>query len=434
MHFHPLCKLFIGPFFLYCAFLLASVRGLGNNWQILGLAALGLLLCCQWRWRGMIVSSLLLAAAWALSPGSLTLWSMTLLFSLLSSLAVTILFLEDAKKQIEIQTEMQTKKIDQLHALIGSNQELIDSQNEQISHHDRLHLLMKNECLTLSDRHETLMKELIDSRKANPHNHAKVGPLSFSQIAEYTNKIAEQENQLNSLRDENSSHLEQIEQLKNLETKYVQKIAEQEDRRRSLEAENSSHLEQIGQWIKLEAEQEAKNHIQEEQANHCKEIQQDLLALMAKHSILQTNYEALLSEKMELKKQIEHFKLELEQCQACVNPPREELSENSGDPKEFNRINGLYQQLKEQFYEKSTQLDMARQHLFYSQEQLAAWKKESEEYLIHLEQKHQAYVAELFALMDSEMQALENKDHEIAELTAIVDHLTQNSLVSNPIK
>lgn len=440
MHIQPLCKLFIGPFFLCCAFLLANMQGFGNNGPILGIGTLGLLLCCQWRWRGLIVSCLLVAAAFALSPGHLTLLSTTLCFSILSSLVVTVLLLEESTSQIQSEAETQAKKINRLNGLIDANQELIDSQKEQISHHDRLHDLMKSECLTLSERHETLMKELIESRKANPHNHAKVGPLSFPQIAEYTNKIGELEEQLNALQDENCRS---VEQWKKRENEYAQKIAEQEDHCCSLDAENQRRLEQIAGYKKQHdeytqqiAEQtrdlnelKAKNHAHEPQVNHFKDLQQDLLALMAKHSILQTNHEALLSEKMELKKQTEHLKAELEQCQKTTGPSCEISPENGVTLKEFNRINGLYHQLKEQFYEKSTQLDTARQHLFYSQEQLAVWKKESEEYLLQLEQKHQAYVAELCDLMDDEMQTLEKKEHEIAELTAIIDRLTQEPLV-----
>ena len=94
------------------------------------------------------------------------------------------------------------------------------------------------------------------------------------------------------------------------------------------------------------------------------------------------------------------------------------------DDRELRRIEGLYQQLRQQFADKSEVLSTTRKELFVTQEKLSALQKEMEEAKVYEDSETAESLQKLIAAAESEL-ALSEQQHttEISRLHEVIDSL-----------
>ncbi|HEV8052526.1 MAG TPA: hypothetical protein VGP47_08525 [Parachlamydiaceae bacterium] len=131
-------------------------------------------------------------------------------------------------------------------------------------------------------------------------------------------------------------------------------------------------------------------------------------------ALLRKEKEALVAQLQQLQQ------LQLQQVQ--LKPPA--AVEVVQDNKEARRIEGLYQQLRQQFAEKSATLSATRKELFTTQEKLLALQKDREEEAIDDSSETTESLHRLIAAAESELALLEHQHTlEINRLHDVIDSL-----------
>jgi chromosome segregation ATPase len=133
------------------------------------------------------------------------------------------------------------------------------------------------------------------------------------------------------------------------------------------------------------------------------------------------------SEAQELKAYCDHLQTEKETLAAQIQQLQ---SDNQPKPdtvvsdRELRRIQGLYKQLREQFAEKSSTLDVTRKQLFLSEEKLAALQKEMEESRLYDEYEVDTHLSSLLTSAEKELVGTEHRyESEIQQLHEVIDRL-----------
>lgn len=123
----------------------------------------------------------------------------------------------------------------------------------------------------------------------------------------------------------------------------------------------------------------------------------------------------LLEEKEALKASLETLNVNVSRKAKDVkNAEKQEVPANQ------RKLEGMLNQLREQFNEKSKVLDQTRQELFFAREELARLHKEQEEGLIEGASVMENY---LLKVMEDSQVTSDELNQEIAALTALVDAL-----------
>jgi chromosome segregation ATPase len=156
-------------------------------------------------------------------------------------------------------------------------------------------------------------------------------------------------------------------------------------------------------------------------------FQQQIESLASEKNRLETEAEELQFRLKELEKEHQETINQSLQTMPVVHDKEllkipeknEELS--VGTQREIRRLSGLYNQLKEQFAEKSSVLDAARKELFCVQEELHALQREELENCIYGDDLVSKEMVRLLAAADEERSCLEeNYRHEIEQLYELV--------------
>ncbi len=122
--------------------------------------------------------------------------------------------------------------------------------------------------------------------------------------------------------------------------------------------------------------------------------------------------------------QTENDKLK-DELEAALKPSEESV----GDSKELSRVNGLYNQLRSQFAEKSQSLDETRKLLFHSQENFLALQKEIEEKFVYDQEQTLAAYEKQTIDLTAEIKRLES---EVATLETLQRPTTEPK--AQPVK
>ncbi|WP_154017822.1 hypothetical protein [Candidatus Protochlamydia phocaeensis] len=124
-------------------------------------------------------------------------------------------------------------------------------------------------------------------------------------------------------------------------------------------------------------------------AQHAEELKANLEAKIARYQEIENQLAANEQDKLQMEKELTHIKMQLEESRKQP-APSVQPEDVQAQAVNTRRLEGMYNQLKEQFGEKSQTLDETRKELFKAQEQLLALQKEWEE-------------LEFFATSDSEL-------------------------------
>jgi|GEM_PF-1605370 len=196
-----------------------------------------------------------------------------------------------------------------------------------------------------------------------------------------------------------------------------------------LRVESESRLKNL--WSIDEKFKAAQKAWQEEREDLSQRLQESLQELREKEARIGTFGRVLGVVRQDLDaSQRKHERLLTELFEARTQASRlsQELDKEAvfGRDREICRIEGMYRQLRHQFEEKTKVLADTRKQLFYSQEKCLVYEKEKEEESLtslgELELELQRYFCCVEAFRQQHEQ---DKDSEVAELTALVEALLE---------
>lgn len=349
----------------------------------LAAALIGVLLCWRWGIKGAIGSSaLLIGSIFLSSPDSFwnTFWLITVVFSLALGLAITALASEETASQSVLQTQTQehlqqyAKRLEDNRALL---QDLLVSEQQQLK--------VRTEELEHQNAEVSLAREKLKNCSDQLHKEKKSHEFARALIKEQQQSLKEIGSQVEAL----------SRQKKGLEAELVQC---QQSGEKSLKQEKN----QVEQYQNMLAQHKGELQRAVDEAN------------AMRHELEQVKHKAA-----ELTKQQQTFnseKFELEQQNTLL-----------AHKLETNRVarvsEGLYQQLKQQFKEKSAELDKTRQELFNAQEQLHALQRNWDELQLN-QQCVQPDFDQYIQKLDKEYEAMTKQfSSEIEELQDLVSAL-----------
>jgi chromosome segregation ATPase len=361
----------IGPLAALATTLVILIRPSSSYLALIGFTILGILLCRQWKLKGFILSVALLAASFFLQFNSQEPFRFIAIgISLGIGLLITALTSEELTKQ----------------ELMQSNEKENLSQNLTQTQHKLLALQQKlslEQQMVLAKIHEI---ELVT--KENNHNREKLSNCSDQLHKEKKSHefaralIKEQQQNIKDL----NSQIEVLSRNKmSLEaemTKCQQDAEQTQKQDKMLLAQQQNALAQhMGeQQRSLEELERSREEIALLKSKALEAIQQVQKTLTEKYSIE--------AEKEELQKE----------CAQLV----ERLNTN----RSTRRLDGMYDQLKKQFNEKSALLDKTRQELFHTQEKLLALQQEWNELHLYDRDRHQAAIDKHLIKLDKEFSAM----------------------------
>jgi len=194
----------------------------------------------------------------------------------------------------------------------------------------------------------------------------------------------------------------------------------------TLQQKNSIEQEHLAMKIRMDELYQQSVHFQMlqdqwhedvKQLEYLRSVQTELQVLMGEQVDQQSLCSQLQDEKEILQQSLENLKNEYERL---INAPVTSTVQNTDHIREIRRLEGLYQQLREQFNEKSTVLTETRRELFHTQEMLAALHKESEEAKFNNEIENEYYIGKLLSSAEDELTIIEQKDREIEHLHDLI--------------
>jgi len=376
-------KTLLGPLFLACALFAIALKPTSTPWSISAVALVGLLLSHQWRWVGVLASTILLFIIAFIVPSTDPLWMTFLICSIAASFAITVLAQDDSES-VQNPTPSQTNQSD---AVFAYEAQMI-GYHKMISDQEKLQTQIQSKT--------TENVQLREQLKQQQESHAQV---QVDCIAAYEVKLEEHRKVIDDQGQRERSLQSQLEDLQSqVDAKAI---------------ESSSLKDQLQERQKALDSQGQREHVLQSQVA-------ELHAKVVEHALLKEQLRGKLDEQIaalaDLQTEFDALKTEAE---------KRSSSPGEVGSQELSRVSGLYQQLREQFAEKSNTLAEVRQQLFRTQEQLSALQRQHEDELLAKDLENQAYIAHLLESADEEMALLEQKDQEIAQLHAVIDAFTR---------
>lgn len=407
----------LGPVLIISAFIIVALHSLSMPLNLSVAALAGLICTYQWHWKGVLMACCLLAGALAYSlyiaPKGDWLWLSTLTSCMIASYVVAALSSEESRYAWEVLSKEAQERNDNLSQLqlavdnavneTESQKHTFDSrlvalQTEQKAYEDKiasseklLHIV-RDELNKSHSHQQTLTKELLEARQ-------KIKTLE-SQKTEAPNK---------DLQAESIEPLQRIiaardHEIEGLKTSIQALISEDKQIRHQLEKAENELL-----TLRKEQEQEGLHSSQRDQERI---RQQTIIQELTGH------IDSLSKEKNLLESALIQLQTELETIKST---PIEET--NPIDERELRRVEGLYNQLRVQFAEKSSLLDATRRELFVSQEMHAKVQKELEEFTINHERDLERHLTKMMQAVDAELSLVEYQQKEIEQLQELITTL-----------
>jgi hypothetical protein len=322
-----------GPLFVCCILLMIALKSSFTPLMLPIIAVGGIVACNLWKWGGVAVSSILLAAVMVYSlqsqPSQTWIWTIALSLSIASTFVLTVLCSEEA-----------------YHAL--------DSLSKDSTDH-------KQTLSLLNDRLQVVQSKLT----AEQNEFALQRSQMQEQLAAKEEKQRSNEQLLKLARKEITSVLEKQEKLTQELLQANQKNAVMEAKILELQLNNKErevHSKEKGQVESLSREisvlNRHKDHL--EAALNEMKTKQDKLLEMTEGQNEALN--RLSAEKELLLKQIQEMEAK-----------RDEENETT-DCSDAKQVDSLYQQLRQQFAEKTKILSTTRRELFLAQEKLSVFQ------------------------------------------------------------
>lgn len=485
-----------GPLLIACTFLIIAIRAASMPWGLPLVALVGLLICYQWHWRGVLISLCLLIGVLtynlSIVPTTDWLWFITLAASIAAAFVVTALSLEESRyawqllhreageqklsiSHLSQQVEVSRKEIEDQHRLLSGQIDKLESHlnlsQEKISSAENLVFLARDE-LTKSHAHQQkLLQDLLETRQkavtmeqrledqqasidtvhaakiaaTEPLKRliatrdseieelkisleailsedrlvrqqltsaeAQVTSLREHQKAESssTSKLKEKDIQQQTTIQELNFHLDALSKEKTLLETNLEKLKRELDQLRANEKAHEGKYLQLLETHKIEIE--SLQMVVKSHKNDLVQLQQQW----------QRDKQQLVAEKESLAVQLQQVKEELQ----SLPPPSAQPAHS--DTRELRRVEGLYNQLRNQFAQKSATLDSTRRELFHAQEQLTTAQKEMEETKLIHEREIESHLSKLLNSAERELSVEDRLQKEIDQLHEIIASLMPSS-------
>lgn len=373
----------LGPLSMACMFVIASISPFNVSWAWIASSLIGVGLCLQWRWKGLLVALALLFGTLVVQlsvlPWSEWAWDIALSLGTGSIFLITILTTEEMRSIWEnFHCESERHQI--------QKQELLDAHQKQ-----------KQELLDIHQKNSTLEKRLAEIQQLNWKADQETNAIASKIQADLAGKQTVIEKQ--------KEHVDTLSREKKLLETTLSRLQAELELVKGKENSTKQQLEE--QQVQRDRWSAEKEQLQQE-SQLCLEQHQAELALLEKY----------------IKDEKVHFQLLLEEKDRYL----EEAARGIAESQEYRRLNGLYKQLKEQFAEKSASVDSVRQELFYAQESVSRLEREREEWQISAGQAEQKVVAELLQSAQIELDTCHQQyQQEIEQLHGIIEVLSKNS-------
>ncbi len=373
--------LLVGPFFLSLLLLIAPIK--------LSIVALvGLFLCYRFQKKGLLLSNLLLITYFFVNHLTI---SSSHLFNIGMELSVALSFLITAFAFEEVSAYFD------------------DFQDEEIEEE----------------------KEGEDEKE-------------FKQLEESQRKLQSDINKLQFEYDEKIAELKSIQNLNDTLRKSLEETTEQKDILSYEALQKDRKIAELSvDWDNNQIEKIVPDEKVVEELNNLKQ----------KYNELTSEKENLLKQLENLpkeiddqeinaaEKEIEKLKKENEALKALANKDvsqeileKDQLIEDMQTKvKDFNKVNSLYLQLREQFNEKSDVLHKTRSDLFHAQEELAAYKKEKEKDYSDFTDQEKQLVEDLQNTQD-ELEESNCENESLKEIVTELNHKIDDKKPNKKVK
>ena len=266
--------------------------------------------------------------------------------------------------------------------------------------------LLQKQALSILDLEWKLEQVAEDVKEIERY---KASPESSGNFSEITKELEFHKSLANSSSEKLGELEKELEHYKSIASESSEIIKELENLK-SFANSSSGKLEVLERQVAEDSQAIAQYKHQLEESNQALELHKSMASDSAgKVEALGEQLGDLIDRLKNL--QIENDKLQKE-LDAALKP--EDEPANQSDPKELNRVQGLYNQLRVQFSEKSQNLDDTRKLLFHSQEKLLTLQKEIEEKYVYDQdqtiaayEKHNFELTAQVKLLESEVAGLE---------------------------
>lgn len=389
-------------------------------------ALVGVLLCWRMKSVGLYLASALLGTVLAynffLDGVPLTLWEaglgasleLTFVMTALASLELTDAFHQACKAaSVNALNEVEEWKDKITEALIGKESAVSESENFKNK------LLKLQDALKVKTEQSEMFERLLEMARAEMTETAVRKESSERQYLEQKNLALSFEASVADLNQFIGLQAEEITEtrvlLSRLENELTASHAEITSKNNILQKQALSVMDL--EW-KLEQVAEPKN-LENESSEKLAEVTKDLELYKSMASDSAGKVEALGEQLGDLIDRLKNLQTEndklKEELDAALKPENEPVSQ--GDTKELSRVQGLYNQLRSQFSEKSQSLDDTRKLLFHSQETVLALQKEIEEKYVYDQDQTIAAYEKHNVELTAQVKHLES---EVAELEDLI--------------
>ena len=388
----------VGPLFAIFAFVIALFKFSSTQMEIPLAGILALVLCWRWKLLGLSIAIPLIAASvgwrYAYADEFSHQWDLTLAGAFVLSSFITALSSMEAESILGTSRVMESESLQQLQSLqrdlAAAEKKLQDRESffslkekdflakisQQQSEYEEAQFALgiaRGEIINSDHQKERLHRELLDQQQLT---------LKFQEsFDEATIRLKEK--------------TKQAEAAANIPL---------------LERELAFKCQDLADW--QAKAQELREQLT--QQTHQYAIQQALYQEMRDQS------DALLNEKRMLEGSLHCLQTELEELQRLQQTPK------TKDTQDYRRLEGLYNQLRDQFEEKSSLLDETRRQLFHANEELSAMKLSEQETAYQEPLVPLTEVENCLKLAEERFKKEQEDDRkEIAELQSLVQSILQ---------
>lgn len=321
------------------------------------IAIAGIIASHIWKWQGVATTSAILLCVmfYLLTTQSTSswIWTIALTLSTVSTFVTTALCSDEAYYACDI---LKQEEIDHRQTITHLNEKVQFLQNK-LAHENKDLYQQINEL-----QHQLLNRE-------------KQQQIYEKKLLAYAEEQKRDEEKLNAYALAHKEYEEKLHAYADQQKDYEEKLRIQKDEQQLYETKQRAYEEKQRASEKLLIL--ARNEVATAHTNH-KQLMQEIEKLRA----IQTPSAPLSDNSQLLQETQELFQLaknEIHQLKAQLQQVQEPSEEGTIDLREFRRIEGLYQQLRQQFEEKNEVLNATRRELFIAQEKLLATQKDLEE-------------------------------------------------------
>lgn len=384
----------------------------------------GVTACNLWKWRGVAVSSAILALIMVYSlqaqPSQSWFWTIALTLSIASTFVLTVLCSEEAHHALDLLSKDSTnhkqtlsllnERLQLLQSKLAAEQaefklqrsqlqEQLAAKEEKLCSHEQLLKLARKEIASVLEKQEKLLQELFQVTEKNAVLEQRV--VELQTFAKDKTVDDELQSKIISLNDENEQLNRSLREAQACAAAFQNQKIDLENVVR-----NKKELEKT--VLILQEELEAVSLQGQEKTKQLEKLQNVLEAARA-------DFEEAKSQHQEL------LEMVAVQKEAIIMLSEQEKSE----PEDAHQIESLYNQLRQQFTEKTQVLSATRKELFLAQEKLSVCQIDGIESKIDAGRETIESLRHLSAEAEKEFALMEHQHAiEIEHLHEIIGSLT----------